>query len=279
MSKLRVIHNNIADAATITASTTATGYAVSNLQTDFKSSWHRSTGTTVTYTLNWASAQTVAGIVLPCTNLTSSATILVKFYSQPNATNQLNLLEPAVSACVNSPIKAWIDAGVVPTGNYFQLGALSKTSWWLNTPYTTVRSMEIILTDTTNPAGFIDCARIICGNYWQPQYSVDRSGLSITSNDTSESVRTDAGSFVSDRGFVHDKLQFSLGTLLDSDRDTLIDIFSISGTNKYLLFSVFPDENNSKTEQLYTVYGKRQNSDIQYVLPGFNSHQVQIDGW
>lgn len=273
MSKLRVIYQNLADTATITASSTASGYAVTNLQTDTKSSWHRSTGTTVTYTLTWSVDQSISTVVLPCTNLTKNATILVRFFNSANT--QLNTGATAISACQDSPIQAWS----APTGNQFYLGAVSKSAWWLNAPYTTVRKLEIVLQDTTNSASYIDCARIICGNYWQPKYTASKEGLSVTSTDTTENFRTDSGSLIYDQGFVYDELQFSLGILEDTDRDELVKILQYSGTSRYLLFSVFPGNANSRTEQLYTVYGKRTNSPIQYILANYTAHQVQVLGW
>lgn len=279
MSKLRVIHNNLADTATITANSTTGSYSASNMQKDTKSSWHRSTGRTVTYTLTWATAQTISAVVLPCTNLSKTATILVKFYSgtgSPVVYTQLNTGATAITACQDTPIQSWS----TPTGNQFIYGAVSKTAWWLASPYTNVRQIIIELTDTSdNTAGYIDCARIVCGTYWQPKYTVDRNSLNITSTDTTDNIRTDAGSLIADQGTVYDELQFSLGILEDSDRNELVKILQYSGTSRYLLFSVFPAENNSRTEQLYTVYGKRTNSGIQYVLAGFTSHQVQVLGW
>jgi hypothetical protein len=274
MSKLRVIYQNLADTATITASSTASGYPVTNLQTDTKSTWHRSTSAgTVTYTLNWGTAQTIGGIVLPCTNLSKNASILVRFYDGANT--QLNSGTIATTACVDSPIQSWTN----PNGNQFVYGAVSKSAWWLEQQSSVVRKVEIQLQDSSNPAGYIDCARIICGPYWQPKYTADRQNLSVTSTDTTENTRTDSGSLVSDQGFVYDELQFSMSTLEDLDRDELVKLLQRVGTSRYLLFSVFPDNNNSRTEQLYTVYGKRTNSAIQYVLAGFTSHQVQVLGW
>lgn len=273
MSKLRVIYQNLADTATITATSTASGYPVANLQTDTKSSWHRSAGTTVTYTLTWGTAQTVAAIVLPCTNLTKNASILVRFYNGANV--QLNAGAVAITACQDSPIQAWTS----PTGNQFVYGAVSKSAWWLDSSLATVTKVEIQLQDASNPAGYIDCARIVCGNYWQPVYTADRQNLTVTTTDTTENIRTDAGSLVTDQGFVYDELQFSLSTLVDSDRDELVKILQRVGTGRYLLASVFPQNNNSREEQLYTVYGKRNNSGLQYVIAGFTSHQVQLSGW
>ena len=75
MPNLRLIYDNVASSATLTASTTAGTLAASNMLTDVKSVVHRSTGTSVTYTMTWTANQTVGGVALPATNLTSTATI------------------------------------------------------------------------------------------------------------------------------------------------------------------------------------------------------------
>ena len=54
MSNLRLIYDNATDRATsISASTTSGALVAANLQNDFKGQVHRSTGTSVSYTLTW----------------------------------------------------------------------------------------------------------------------------------------------------------------------------------------------------------------------------------
>jgi hypothetical protein len=284
MSNLRVIYNNVADRATISASTTSGSLAATNMQTDFKGQVHRSTGTTVQYSLTWASNQTIGAVVLPCTNLSSSATILVQAYSDTAFTTLLNTGAPTIAACPGTSLAEWQASGTAAASlnaNLFPYGGLSKTSYWLPQQYTTVRSLRITLTDNNpaNPAGYIDCARIICGAYWQPVYGADRSGLVVSVVDSSSVDRTDNGDLIAEQGFVFDELSFNLSVLADTDRDTLIDIMRRYGTTKNIAVSIFPNTTNSKTEQIYTIYGKRENSSIEYVLPGFNSYQEKIIGW
>ena len=73
---LRLIHDNAADRATsLAASTTSGALVAAYLQNDFKGQAHRSTGTSVSYTLTWTAGETVGGVALPATNLSASATI------------------------------------------------------------------------------------------------------------------------------------------------------------------------------------------------------------
>jgi hypothetical protein len=278
MPNLRVVHTNIADTATMTASTATIGnYVPDNMKTDLKSQFHRSVGTTVTYTLRWISpvaAQTVQCIALPCTNLTSFATIRVRLYANSDLTGEIVAADTGtVSAATSTQISQFTN----PNGNLFAYGAVTKTVHWYSSSYT-VRAVTITLTDTTNPAGYIDCARIICGTFWEPTYNASREGLVLNVTDTTTTTRNDAGDLISEQGFVYDQLQLNLDLLTDTDRNTLLGIIRRRGVSQNLLLSVFPD-NRTSTELAYLIYGKRSNSSINYILPGFNSHSIEITGW
>lgn len=271
MPNLRVIHQNLADTATITANTTAGNYVASNMQTELKSQFHRTTGTTATYTLTWTTDQTVSAVVLPCTNLTASATIQVELQNSVNG--QIAIQTPTTAASSTQ-----IGQFTAPTGNLFAYGAVTKTAHWFTQAYTNVRKVIITLVDASNPAGFIDCSRIICGHYWSPTYNASREGLVLTVSDTSTTTRNDAGDLISEQGFVYDQLQLNLGVLTDADRDTLLGITRRRGISQNILVSVFPD-NRTASELAYLVYGKRSNSSINYILPGFTSTSLEITGW
>lgn len=277
MPNLRVIHQNLADSATIGADSTAGNYAASNMQTDLKSQFHRSLGTTVTYTLTWATNQTISAVVLPCTNLTATATIAVKLQSSSDNitfTDIPGATQAATTAAGSTQIAQFGTA----TGNLFAYGAVTKTAHWFDQIFTNVRRVIITLVDTSNPAGFIDCSRVICGHYWSPTYNADRSGLVLSVSDTSSTSRNDAGDLISEQGFVYDQLQLNLGVLTDSDRDTLLGITRRRGVSQNILISVFPD-NRTATELAYLVYGKRSNSSINYIIPGLSSTSIEITGW
>ena len=64
MPNLRLIHDNAADRATsLAASTTSGALVAAYMQNDFKGQVHRSTGTSVSYTLTWTAGETVGGVV------------------------------------------------------------------------------------------------------------------------------------------------------------------------------------------------------------------------
>jgi len=274
MSNLRVIHQNLADTATITATAAGT-YLATNMQTDLKSQFHRSTSTTATYTLTWTANQTISAVVLPCTNLTNTATIAVTLQSSTDNVNYTNIVtQSATTAAASTQIGQF----TTPTGNLFAYGAVTKTAHWFAQAYTNVRRVTITLVDTNNPAGFIDCSRIICGHYWSPTYNASRNNLVLTVSDTSTTTRNDAGDLISEQGFVHDQLQLNLDVLTDNDRDTLLGITRRRGVSQNILVSVFP-ENRTSNELSYLIYGKRSNSSINYIIPGLTSTSLEITGW
>jgi len=271
---MRLIYNNVAETAAIAASTTTGALVADNMKTDYKSEVHRSTGTSVVYTLSWATNQIVGGVALPCTNLSSTATIQVQLYSDVAGNTQL-ADSTAIPACTNTPVTAWL----TPNANLFQFGAVSKTSVWFDPQFSTVRNVKITLVDTNNPAGYIDCAKIVCGQYWQPLYNVSRQGLSFSVNDSTQVSRNNAGDLLVDRGFLFDELNFSLEVLADVDRNNLVKIMKNVGVNKSVFLNLFPNNLNDVNEQIYSIYGKRTNSAITYTFPGLSSHSMQITGW
>jgi hypothetical protein len=281
MPNLRVIHQNLADTASITADSTAGTYVASNLQTELKSQFHRSVGTTVVYTLTWTTPQTVSAVVLPCTNLTATATIAVKLQSSSD-NNTFTDIVGATQTATLAASSTRISEFAAPTGNLFAYGAVTKTAHWFTQAYNNVKRVIITLVDTAQAnagmPGFIDCSRVICGNYWSPTYNASREGLVLTVSDTSTTSRNDAGDLISEQGFVHDQLQLNLGVLLDTDRDTLLGITRRRGVSQNILVSVFP-ENRTANELAYLVYGKRSNSSINYTIPGLSSTSLEITGW
>ena len=199
MPNLRIIHNNSADIATgLTASTTAGGLVASNMLNDFKGSVHRSTGTSVTYTLTWLVGQGIGGVSLPATNLTADATWRVRGYSA-GAGGTLVMDSGVVYACPGGRLGMW-DWSRPVNANAFAYGGSAKTALWF-AAQPSVKRLEILVEDPTNAAGFIDCARIIAGTFWEPKVNPGY-GVSIGVDDSSTNTRNDSGDFITDRAAV-----------------------------------------------------------------------------
>jgi hypothetical protein len=90
MSNMRIISDNAADRATLTASSTAGALSVTNLQTDVKSDVWRAIGTSARLTATWAALETIQGVALPFCNLSPTALMRVRVTSEGQATNLIS---------------------------------------------------------------------------------------------------------------------------------------------------------------------------------------------
>lgn len=100
MTNLRIIYDNAADRATLTASTTAGTLGVTNLQNNRKGRPWRATGTTARLGATWAAPESIGGVFLPFCNLSPTATMRVRVSNEPAVQNQLtfsdHFMNPAV---------------------------------------------------------------------------------------------------------------------------------------------------------------------------------------
>jgi len=282
MANVRIIYDDAAErTSNITAATSASGYDPLGLKTNTKSLAHRSSGTSITYTLTWTSDETINGIILPATNLSSASTISVVAKNSGGTAVYTHNSGTAVSACTNTTLDYYPG---IKNVNSFPYGGLSKTAIWFTTTPTTVRSLEITLNRGTNPTAnpaypsYIDCSRIVCGKYWEPEVGVDKDGLELTVNDTTQTSRSDTGDLYTDRGTIYDQLTFNMSILSKTDREELIKIFKWVGSYRNIAVSVFP-EGNTRNEQDYIIYGKRETSRISYLVNNYYSSSFSITGW
>lgn len=277
MANLRIIYNNLTELTnSLTASTTSGLLVAANMKNESKVSVHRSTGTSVTYTLTWAENRKVGGLALPATNLTSAATIRVRLFSDEACTVTLQD-SGTVTACPGWVQDVWGWSGAI-NANAFPYGGAAKTAVWFATHSTTVRGCKVDLVDSGNPAGFIDCARIVVGEYWEPTRNADY-GVEVGVADTTVSVRNEAGDLKSDNGTMHDVLGLSLSALPESDRTLLWAILNNVGTRRNFFLSLLPGASPSATEREHMIYGRRSNSNMVFATWGAFANRVQMEGW
>lgn len=274
MANLRIIYDNAANRASISASNGPSA-TVANLKNDYKGQVHRSSGTTITYTLTWSSGETIGGVVLPATNLSNIATISASL-------NVGSVPITNAPACPNTVLTQWQTSKFANNdlnANIFAYGGLSKTAIWFNQNYTNCTQLVITLTDNRGP--YIDCARIVCGMWWEPSINASRDGLTVGSVDSTKVTRSDAGDLLADQGFVTDEMSFNLSLLRAEDRDELLKIAKYTGVSKSVAACVFPDTSNTNNaeQQAYLVYGKFDNSNFDYVVKNYYSQNLKITGW
>ncbi|WP_225784261.1 hypothetical protein [Xenophilus sp. Marseille-Q4582] len=273
MSNLRLIHDNAADRATIVASSTAGSLGVQYLKTDRKGEVHRSVGTSVTYTLTWPTAVSIGGVGLPATNLTSAGTVRVRGY---DADDNLVADSGVKPAAPGPNLGAWPWIGPLG-GNAFAYGGATKSALWF-LPQIGVRKLVLDLADPSNPAGYIDCARIVAGSYWEAQYNA-AYGSTVAVVDTTTVTRADSGDAVPDLGTQHDAMTLDLSVLRPDDRARVMQILRGNGVGRPVFLCVVPSNGDPLLVQDWTMYGRLSNTSLTFASYNLHTAQLQIEGW
>lgn len=278
MPNLRIVYDNKADfPSSISASSTSGNLYISNTQTEYKTQIHRSIGSSVTYTLTWETGITVGCVGLPATNLTPDSTVQVKLYSTTTATT-LVADSGQLLAAPGLDLEMW-DWAAPLNVNTFSYGGLAKTTVWFDNQVENVKRCEIILNDTgPQSAGYIDCAKIIVGSFWSPEFNLE-AGFEMGIVDTSNISRTDSGSLVADRGILHEFIRFDFSLLPEANRAQLTNILRKIGTSKNFLVSLLPNNENSSAEQDFIIYGKRTNNSFSNRVYSYYGHSMELIGW
>ncbi len=276
MSNLRILWDNAADRATsLLADSTAGSLVAANMQNDLKGKVHRSAGTSVTYTLTWTNGESIGAVVLPCSNLSGDATVRVRGY---DATVGGTLLVDGgtVAAAPGLNLGMWNWSQPI-NANAFSYGGVSKTQVWLGTHYP-IKRLVIDLVDTGNDAGYIDCARIVAGAYFEATYNPSY-GAAVDYVDTSENSRNDAGDLRSDLGTRHDTLTFDLDYMPEVDRAEMLRIVRAVGVSRNVVISVLPDDVDPTLSQDFCIFGKLSNSAVVARMPNIYSKRFDVEGW
>lgn len=251
-NNLRIIYNNIADTAnTLTSSSSVANYEITNTRRDTKGSVWRSANTITTANINlsWNTAQTISAVILPYTNLTATATIRIRLYSDTAYATQI------YDSGTVTAVPAVLPNYYTSSGNYrYAFGGGSCARKYI--PQTSgCRGMRIDIADTANTDTYLEVSRIIVGTYWSPKHNTE-FGLSVGITDSSSRSRTQTGNLITDIGTSNKTMSFNLSYMTKADRDTLFSIISSIGTKKSLYISLFPEDEDPANEQIHQIYGR-----------------------
>lgn len=272
MANLRIIYDNAADRAALTASSQAGTLSALNLQREGKHDVLRSIGLEQTITATWPTPEIIGCAALPFCNLTSTATIRVRGYVEPgDAVPDFDT--GTVSACEYAGLGMW-NWGALPLGvNAYSYGGGTYARCWL--PMVSVKKLVIELADPDNPAGYIEAARLVAGPYWSPEQNASY-GAGVTSVDTSTQYRNGAGGQTVGRGAIYRKLSLALEHMTPLDRAELWRIVRGNGLSRPLLVSLYPESDDGELEQAHQVYGRiASNSAI--TTPYYQAYATNID--
>jgi hypothetical protein len=253
-ANIRIMYENLADtASSLIASSTAGSLVASNLLSDIRTRVHRSTATTVSYTLQWPVAKIVNMAAVAFTNLTSTATMRVRCYTEP--TDSIPVLDTGnVLACGYVPLGlfGW---GAQPIGvNAFRYvgGAYGRVYFAL----TSCKMMVVTLDDPTNSMGYIEASRLITGSYWEPD-SNPGWGLELKAHYDSEHEISEAGDVRTERRAIRRGLEMELSWIKSEiDQQRFYELMIGTGKNRPIFVSLFPMAANPALEQRFQMYAK-----------------------
>lgn len=252
-SNLRIISNNVADIATLTASSRAGSLFATNLQNDLKSQIWRSVGTTPTLTLVWASAQIVSGFALVFSNMTEASTIRARGYAEEADTTPL--FDTGNIQAV-PPSLGGFEWGLNPAGvnSYSYGGGSTAVLWWQPTA---IKKLIININNSASPTGYVEASRVVVGDYFSPVYNAPHGGLKVGVEDTSKHDRSSAGDLLTDRGVMYKTLDIDLQLMPQEDRNKVWAILRGNGMSRPVFICVFPEnQDDPQAGQIYTIYGK-----------------------
>lgn len=240
----KFIFKDVARAAQIVASSTALGTTTASMLTNIKQEVHRSVGTSVSYSLTFAAAQSIGGVHMPWTNLSPTATIRVRGYSDAAGATQVK--DTGVTlAC---PAKAIDLVGWTPaqaSSAYAYGGGAHARVWFDNV---TVMRLVIDIVDTANLQGYIECGRIFVGAAWSPTETADY-GAPVTLADNSTSYRDDASNLRHVKSFKTKKASIDLSHLTAADRYTVEAARASLGVTEPFIFSLYPGHADAELER------------------------------
>ena len=308
-NNLRIIYQNLADIASstiLTSSTASSATTTANLKTDIKSLVYRSASSGVAtihtnFVVTLPTAMSIGGIgsgigvILTNTNLSASATIKVTAYDGTAATPGTGTAPIATAGTTlrftsgptlcnpyqSTGINDWKDKylGTLTTASMDFVNRKVYSRLWIpQTIPVNCTSFLIEITDTASVNQFIQCSRIIIGEYWSPTYNTNY-GLGAGVKDLSNSIRTEAGDLISSNDPLINTLTFDIGWLTNSDRAILNKVLKLCGNQKPVFVSLFPDNTiDWEKEQIYQLYGKfNQLSDIVHFIVDMYNSKVSLE--
>lgn len=260
MSNARLLIRNIADEGTLSSSPTALStLPVANLQTQPRNQVWRSPDTsTQVISLVFASNQTASMVAVARDNLTTSGTIRVQVYSDAAMTSQIadSTALAAFSTSGFADVDAWryLTDGFRGKKNFvFYFGRL-----------TNVQGVKITLTDSSNPDGYMQAARLFVGDYFEFTYQVGDDAESGSAGSITIQGRSDGGDLWSDRGAGFEVQKLDLANINEADVPSVLALAEYLDRHTDFWFDLMPGDTSA-----FAVYrrGQRKFTDLGPLAP------------
>jgi hypothetical protein len=148
--------------------------------------------------------------------------------------------------------------GSEPLGvnHYTYSGVGVYATHWVTAGHVTCRRVEVAITDSQNPAGYLEASRLVIGNHWSPEVTAD-VGVQLGFDDRSSHSKTQSGDTRTTLRPRKKTLNFTLGALTDQEGAKVFGILNGIPLGKLLFVSLFPENTDAGKEQAYQMFGRR----------------------
>lgn len=261
----------IKSAAAITATSTAAGFSVNNLKDDRKgNSWRSTAISSQTITATWSSPQTINAVGIAFANVVAGSTVRVRLFTNTGDSS------PVVDSGVQTISFVYPPPAGFAANNLASFAYGGGNHYLVQVAPANVRKLEVVMVNPSGADAFIEAARIVAGN----AISFDKGvsyGAGIGIEDLSDTIKTDAGSTVTDRRPASRIADFSFPALSHSDRAKLQAIIRRNGRHTPLFASAFQPATDASIRTDLMIYGCFDDLDLMRLNhPGYSGINVRI---
>lgn len=269
---LQMLYKNDFDSASVAATSSASGYALSNTTINNKSSVWRSTSLSEqTISGDWGgTAKDISGLALAFSNLIEGSTVRLKLYQE--VADTLPSYDSGVRTVwfAYDPPDGFETIGLIS----FAFGGGTNFSMFFNE--VAVKRFEIIVTSSGNADGYIEIGRVILGKAWSPTYNAEY-GAQITPIDLSQISRTVGGDQKVDVRTMHKKMDFNLRYMPQTDKAALSAIVRKIGMRQPVFVSMYPNETD-EVFQAGNIFGRFESlSPFEHSLTNVYDTSITIE--
>lgn len=273
---LRILTDNRADSATLSASGAVAGRGVENLKSDLRGDFCRVVGSSTQIVATWPEAVPVGAVVLPQSTLGPSSTIRVRLYS--GAALKWDSGEQWANAGTTTVNEDWTeelnDNYGPASGNEFGYFMSNSTAVYLHEQ---LMADQVVINITDQDSNTIDISRLLIGPYFEPRLNA-AYGQASQLIDMSTHARTASGSLRTDRGPLARSLAFDLSYVHKEDRGRVQRLMERS-IGKSVWVSLCAGAADKELERDKSIYGRvTQPSAMRWVNFGQHSASFQIEG-
>lgn len=267
---MHIIANDIIKSATLSASSTASGFSVNNLKSDLKSATWRSTAvSSQTITATWSAVQTVNAVGIAFANFLVGSTVRVRLFTNTGD------LSPIVDSGIKTISFVYPPPAGFTANNLSSFAYGGGNYYFLTVQQGSIRKLEVIMQNPSGTDSFIEVSRIVAGAYFSPQYGA-RLGAGVGFEDLTLNDKTDSGNVVIDRRPVSKIIEVELPALSTDEREQMQEIVRRNSRHTPVFISGIKS-NTGAIGQDFSIYGTFENlAPMVMYQPNLNSYSMRV---